>query len=70
MGIYLSLIPSVSLWCVCLCVQKVYCGKTAGCIPMPFGVVSGVGREMAELDGHPRACRGRGGIGSFRSHFG
>jgi len=29
----------------------VYCGKTADCIWMPFGVVSGVGRGMGVLYG-------------------
>jgi len=29
---------------VCVSVRKVYCGKTAEWIRMPFGVVSGVGR--------------------------
>jgi len=29
---------------VCLSVRKVYCGKTAEQIRMPFGVMSGVGR--------------------------
>ena len=29
--------------CVCVCVRKVYCGKTADWIRMPFGVVSGSG---------------------------
>ena len=28
---------------VCLSVQKVYCGKTADWIRMPFGVVLGMG---------------------------
>jgi len=39
--------------CVCVCrsVQKVYCGKTANWIRMPFGMVSGVGGEMSVLDG-------------------
>jgi len=32
-------------------VQKVYCGKTADWIWMPFGVVSGFGRGMSVLDG-------------------
>ena len=31
---------------VCQSVRKVYCGKTADCIWMPFGVVTGVGRAM------------------------
>ena len=34
-----------------LSVRKVYCGKTADWIWMPFGVVSGVGRRMGVLDG-------------------
>ena len=36
---------------VCVCVQKVYCGKTAEWIRMPLGMVSGVGRVMGVLDG-------------------
>jgi len=36
----LSLIP-----CVCL-----YCDKTADCIRMPFGVVSGIDRGIGVLD--------------------
>jgi len=36
---------------VCASVRKVYCGKTADWIKMPFGVVSGVGRGMGVLDG-------------------
>jgi len=35
---------------VCLSVRKVYCGKTAERIRMPFGVVSGVGRGIGVLD--------------------
>ena len=35
---------------VCRSVRKVYCGKTAICIRMPFEVVSGVGRGMGVLD--------------------
>ena len=35
----------------CLCVWKVYCGKTADWIQMPFGEVSGVGEGMGVLDG-------------------
>jgi len=34
-----------------LSVQKMYCGKTAEWIRMPFGMVSGVGRGMGVLDG-------------------
>jgi len=36
---------------LCVCVQKVYCGKSADWIRMPFGVVRGVGRGMGVLDG-------------------
>ena len=36
---------------VCVSVRRVYCGKTADWIGMPFGVVSGVGRGMGVLDG-------------------
>ena len=36
---------------VCQSVRKVYCGKTAERIWMPFGVVSGVGRRMGVSDG-------------------
>jgi len=35
--------------CVCVSVRKVYCGKTADWIQMPFGVVSGVSRGMGVL---------------------
>jgi len=35
----------------CVCVRKVYCGKTADWIRMPFRVVSGVGLGMGVLDG-------------------
>jgi len=35
---------------VCLSVQWVVCGRTAECIRMSFGVVSGVGRMMGVLD--------------------
>jgi len=35
---------------VCVCVCKVYCGKMADWIRMPFGVVRGVGRRMGVLD--------------------
>ena len=43
---------------VCPCVRKVYCGKTADWMRMPFGVVSGVGRRMGVLPN-------REGKGSF-----
>jgi len=36
---------------VCVCVRKVYCGKTADWTGIPFGVVSGVGLVMGVLDG-------------------
>jgi len=36
---------------VCLSVRKVYYGKAADWIRMPFAVVSGVGRGMGVLDG-------------------
>jgi len=36
---------------VCVSVRKVYCGKMAEWIRMPFEVVSGVGRGMGVLDG-------------------
>jgi len=35
---------------VCLLVRKVYCGKTADWIRMPFWMGSGVGRGMGVLD--------------------
>jgi len=35
---------------VCLSVRKVYCGKTAEQIRMPFGLVSEVGRVMGVFD--------------------
>ena len=50
LGTQLSLIPSVGL-SVCLSAQKVYCGKTADWIRMPFGVVTLVVRGMETLDG-------------------
>ena len=31
--------------------RKVYCGKTAEWIRMPFGIMSGVSRMMGVLDG-------------------
>ena len=36
---------------VCVSVRKVYCGKTADWIRMPFGVVSGIIRGVGVLDG-------------------
>ena len=48
---------------VCLSVCKVYCGKTADWIRMPFGVVSGVGRGTGVLDGGGDRRRGRGSFG-------
>jgi len=50
----MSSIPSVGLSVLpkIQSVRKVYCGsgKTADWIRMPFGMVSGVGREMGVLD--------------------
>jgi len=37
-------------WSVCLSVRKVYCGKMADWIQMPFGVVSGVSRGTGVLN--------------------
>jgi len=57
-GVDLLPVPSVRLSVgrsvgrsVCVCVRKVYCGKTADWIRMPFGMVSGVGRGTGILDG-------------------
>jgi len=36
--------------CLSVCVWKVYCGKTADWIRMPFRVVSGVRLGMGVLD--------------------
>jgi len=36
---------------LCVHARKVYCGKTAHGIRMPFGVMSGVGLGMGVLDG-------------------
>jgi len=48
---------------VCRSVRKVYCGKTAERIRMPFGVVSGVGRRMGVFvcsgDYTASTCSGR-----------
>jgi len=52
---------------VCRSVRKVYCGKTAGWIRMPFGMVSGVGRGMGILDGW--SGDRRKGSGSFGGEF-
>jgi len=48
----MDLPPSPSV-CLCFCVsdRKVYCGKMAERIRMPFGAVSGVSRGMGVLDG-------------------
>ena len=50
--------PSFGL-CVCLSVRKVYCGKTADWIQMPFEVVSGVCRGMGILNGGGYHQKGR-----------
>jgi len=49
--------------CVSVCVRKVYCGKTADWIRMPFRMVSGVGLGMGVLDGDGDRRRGRGNLG-------
>jgi len=41
----------------------VYCGKTADWIRMPFGMVSGVGREMGVLDSDGDRRRGMAVLG-------
>ena len=50
-----SVCRSVCLWSV----WKVYCGKTADWIRMPFGMVSGVGWGMGVLKDGPHAPRRR-----------
>ena len=62
----LSPSPSVGL---CVCVRKVYCGKTADWIRMPFGMASGVGHGMGVVDEALRAPSGRGGCGNLASPF-
>ena len=52
---------------VCVCVRKVYCGKTADWIRMPFGVVSVVGLGMGVLEFVGDCRRGRS---SFGGEFG
>jgi len=52
--------PSVGL-CVCLSVRKVYCGKTAEWIWMPFRVMRGVGWVMGVLD-RVVVVEGQGGV--------
>jgi len=48
---------------MCVCVWKVYCGKTADWIRMPFGLVSGIGLGMDILDFGGDSRRGRGSLG-------
>jgi len=60
LGIELTPVSSVGL-----SVWKVYCGKTADWIRMPFGIGSGVSRGMGVLDGGPRGARRRGGVKGF-----
>jgi len=57
---------SVCVWSVCLSVRRVYCGKTAEWIRMPFVSVSGVGRGMDVLDGWLSSK----GKGQFWGEFG
>ena len=52
---------------LCLFVRKVYCGKTAEQIRIPFGVVSGVGRGMGVLYRGPRTPSGRAVSGILAS---
>jgi len=59
-----DLLPSPSLGlCVGLSVWKVYCGKMAHWIQMPFVMVSGVGRGMGVLNGVGYHRIGRGSFG-------
>jgi len=58
-GVDLSLIPSV-----CLCIWKVYCGKMADSVRMPFGMVSRVCRGMCVLGGGDDRQRRRGNFGN------
>jgi len=54
--------------CVYVCVRKVYCGKMADWIRMPFVVVSGVGLGMGVLDAGGDCRTGRGSFeGEFRA---
>jgi len=46
-----------------LSARKVYCGKMADWIRMPFGTVSGVGQGMCVLDGGGYRRKGRGSFG-------
>jgi len=70
-GVDLSSVPSVGrsecVFVGLLCVCKVYCGKTAELIRMPFGMVSGISRLMGVLDASGECRRGRG---SFWGEFG
>jgi len=55
LSVFLSVCLSVSVW-------KVYCGKTADCVWMLFGMVSGVavGLGVGVLDGDGDHRKGRG----------
>ena len=61
----LSVSPSVRLM-----VTRMYCGKTAGPIEMPFSMWGGVGHSHHVLDGGPDPPTGRGnlGLGKGPSH--
>ena len=50
---------------VCLFVRRVYCGKTADWIWIPFGVVSGVNRGIGVLDGGEDHRMERGNFGTL-----
>ena len=56
---------SVCLMSVCLLVTTMYCGKTAGPIEMPFGMLGGVGHSHHVLDGGPDPPMVRGNFGGF-----
>jgi len=46
-----------------VCLQKVYCGKMADWIRVPFGMVSLVSQGIGVLDGAGDRRRGRGSFG-------
>jgi len=50
-------------------IRKVYCGKMADWIRMPFGMVSGVGWGMGVFDGGGDFRRGSGSFGGAELNF-
>jgi len=56
-------------WLVCLSVRKVYCGKMANQIRMPFGMVSAVGQGMRVLGRDLDCERGKGNFGVNLGHL-